>query len=159
VHLEGELRRRLLLEKARIIVLPILEDLGYDLVDLTLVVSHGRRTLRVFINSRNGITLEDCARASKHLSPVLDQYDLFMARYYLEVSSPGAERKLKSRADFEYFVGRKADIRFRGAAEGMNQIKGTIASFDNDVLTIRPVDAGSVILIPFDDISSASLCL
>jgi ribosome maturation factor RimP len=147
-----------LLERVRSILLPALANLGYDLVEVALVVSHGRRTLRVFIDRENGVNLDDCARASKAMSPALDEEGFFQGRYFLEVSSPGAERKLRTRQDFEHFVGRLALVRLRGGCNGRNEIKGKIESFQDDVLELRP-EGDAVIAIPFETISSANLCL
>lgn len=152
------MRRDELLERARGIVLPILANLGYDLVEIGLAVSHGRRTLRVFIDKPNGVNVEDCATASRVIGPALDEHELSFGRYYLEVSSPGAERKLRTRGDFKRFVGRKAQVRLREARMGVNQVRGRIESFSDDTLRLRP-EEGSPITIPFDMISSANLCL
>lgn len=152
------MRRNQLLEEAEAVVSPVLANLGYDLVELSLVVSHGRRTLRVFIDKPGGVGLEDCALASKAVGPTLDERGVQMGRYFLEVSSPGADRKLKTREDFGHFIGRKALVRLREARDGVTEIKGRIASFDDDMLKLKPED-GEEIDVPFEAISSARLCL
>ena len=152
------LRRSELLEKARSALLPVLANHGYDLVEVAIVVSHGRRTLRVFIDRENGVSVSDCARASKSLSPVLDEQSFFPGRYYLEVSSPGAERRLRTKEDFKHFIGRKAQVRLREVCMGMTQVQGKIEGFRGDVLELRP-DGNAVVAIPFETISSANLCL
>lgn len=152
------MRRDQLLEAAETVVSPVLANLGYDLVELSLVTSHGRRTLRVFIDKPGGVNVEDCAVASRAVGPALDERDVPLGRYFLEVSSPGAERKLRNREDFRHFVGRKALIRLREARDGVNRIEGRIASFSDDLLKLKP-DDGEEITIPFEAISSARLCL
>jgi ribosome maturation factor RimP len=152
------LRRSELLERVRSSILPALANLGYDVVEVAVVVSHGRRTLRVFIDKENGINLNDCARASKAISPALDEQGFFRDRYYLEVSSPGAERKLRTRQDFEHFTGRKALVRLREKRNGRTEVKGKIEGFRDDLLELRP-EEDAVITIPFEIISSANLCL
>jgi ribosome maturation factor RimP len=152
------LRRNQVLEEAEAVVSPVLANLGYDLVELSLVVSHGRRTLRVFIDKPGGVNLEDCAMASKAAGPLLDERAVLLGRYFLEVSSPGAERKLRNREDFRHFVGRKALVRLREARDGVRKIEGIIASFDDDMLKLKPED-GEEIAVPFEAISSARLCL
>ena len=152
------MRRNQLLEEAEAVVSPVLANLGYDLVELGLVVSHGRRTLRVFIDKPGGVKLEDCALASKTVGPVLDEHGVSLGRYFLEVSSPGVERKLKTREDFRHFIGRKALVRLREARDGVGEIEGRIASFDDDTLKLKPED-GEEIDVPFEAISSARLCL
>jgi ribosome maturation factor RimP len=152
------LGRAELLERATNIVLPVLERLGYDLVEVAVVVSHGRRILRVFIYRRGGVTLEDCARASKALGAELDQHSLFSGRYFLEVSSPGAERRLRGREDFERFQGSKARVRFRAADGRAAEATGRIGGFAGDVLVLEPEGAGEV-SIPFESILGANLSL
>ena len=153
-----QLRRDQLLEEVESVVSPILGNLGYDLVELTLVVSHGRRTLRVFMDKPEGVRMEDCAVASRAVGPALDEHNLSMGRYFLEVSSPGAERKLKTREDFRRFVGRKARVTLREARGGVSQIEGRIAGCCDDALKIKP-EEGEEISVPYEAISSARLCL
>jgi ribosome maturation factor RimP len=147
-----------LLERARNVVLPVVESLGYDLVEVALAVSHGRRVLQVFIDRSGGITLDDCARTSKAIGAELDQCDIFPARYFLEVSSPGAERKLRTRQDFGHFVGRKARIRFRAASGVATGATGKMLAFKEDVLVFEP-EGGTEISIRFGDILSANLSI
>ena len=147
-----------LLEKVRNVVLPVLQDLGYDLVEVAVVGSHGRRILQVFIDHRQGVTLDDCARASKALSECLDQQDVFPGRYFLEVSSPGAERRLKGRQDFERFVGRKARLRFRGADGKVLEATGILGPCVDQVLVLRPEGAAEV-SVRLEDIVGANLAL
>jgi ribosome maturation factor RimP len=151
-------KRAEVLERIRGAISPVLANLGYDLVEVSQVVSHGRRTLRVFINKPGGVNINDCARASKAVGPLLDEQDFLGRRYFLEVSSPGAERKLRTAEDFERFVGRTAQVRLRQECMGMTQIKGEIESFAEGVLRLRP-DGTEAVTIPFEAISSANLCL
>lgn len=146
------------MERAGDVVLPVLANLGYELVEIGMAVSHGRRTLRVFIHRRGGVTLDECARVSKAIGSLLDDEDLFRGRYYLEVSSPGAERKLRSRDDFRIFVGSKVSLRTRPAEGEPRTIKGLIEDFSGDTVTVRGEDGISV-AVPLEDISAANLCL
>jgi ribosome maturation factor RimP len=152
------LRKQQVLERARNAVLPVLANLGYELVEVAVVVSHGRRTLRVFIHKKGGVTLDGCARISKAIGPVLDEEGLFQGRYYLEVSSPGAERKLRTRDDFRIFVGSKARIRMRTPGGEQTSVEGLIEGITGDVVTIRQ-DEGARVAVPLEDISGANLCL
>jgi ribosome maturation factor RimP len=140
------------------VISPVLANLGYDLVEVRMVVAHGRRTLRVFIDKPGGVNLDDCARASKAVGFLLDDEDVMRGRYYLEMSSPGAERKLKTREDFRRFVGKKAQIRFRQEPVGVVAVKGRIEGFDGDMVSFKREDADPV-EIPYRSILSANLCL
>jgi ribosome maturation factor RimP len=141
----------------RYVVLPVLENLGYDLVEVALV-SEGRRILRVFIDRREGLSVEDCARASKALSAELDQHDLLGGRYYLEVSSPGAERKLKTPEDFGRFVGRKAKVTFREPDGRVAEKVGRIESFRDEAVVLQ-VDGSAEVNIPLGSILTARLAI
>jgi ribosome maturation factor RimP len=147
-----------LLEKVKNVVLPVLQDLGYDLVEVAVVVSHGRRILQVFIDCRRGVTVDDCARASKALSECLDCQDVFPGRYFLEVSSPGAERRLKGREDFERFVGRKARVRFRGGDGKVLEATGIIGCCADQMLVLEPEGAAEV-SVRLEDVVGANLAL
>jgi len=139
-------------------VLPVLETIGYDLVEISLVVSHGRRTLRVFIDKPGGVNVSDCANASRAMSAVLDEGDLLKGRYFLEVSSPGAERPLRSREDFERFIGRRARLKVRSEEKGIEVIVGSIESLEKDILGFK-LENGTQITVPFGEIAKANLSL
>jgi ribosome maturation factor RimP len=139
-------------------ILPVLGTIGYELIEISLVVSHGRRTLRVFIDKPGGVNVSDCANASRAMSAVLDEGDLLKGRYFLEVSSPGAERPLRSREDFERFVGRRARLKVRSEEKGIEVIVGIIENFDNDMLGFK-LENGTQITVPFEEIAKANLSL
>lgn len=152
------MRRAELLEKTRNVVLPVLDSLGYGLVEIALVSSHGRRVLQVFIDCARGVTLDDCARVSRAVSEHLDREDLFPGRYVLEVSSPGAERRLRGREDFEHFAGRKARLRFRRADGKVGEATGRIAGLAQEALVFQP-EGEAEINIPLDDVLGGRLAL
>jgi len=104
-----------------------LAGLGYDLADLE--TSRGG-LLRVFIDSPRGITVEDCARVSNHLSRVLAVEGIDYER--LEVSSPGLDRALKRPEDFARFAGRKASVRLRLPRDGRRRFEGSIGGVEGD---------------------------
>ena len=88
---------------------PALTGLGYELVDVQ--ASNGGRMLRLFIDKPGGITVEDCATVSRHLTRLLAVEGIDYER--LEVSSPGLDRPLRKGADFARFAGHKAEVRMR----------------------------------------------
>lgn len=105
-----------------------------------------------------GVTLEDCTRVSRALSEVLDaQPEIVEGTYRLEVSSPGIERPLVKRVDFERFAGREACVRASGAAHGdRRQVTGTLVGLENDDVVLLD-QRGEKTNIPFDSISRANL--
>jgi ribosome maturation factor RimP len=115
------------------VVEPAVAGLGYELVDLQ--ASNGGRMLRLFIDKPGGITVEDCATVSRHLTRVLAVEGIDYER--LEVSSPGLDRPLRKGADFARFAGRKAEVRMRTPdAAGRRRFVGVL----------RGADAGRILI-------------
>ena len=108
-----------------------LPGLGYELVDFELTA---QGTLRVFIDQPGGITVEDCATVSNHLSRVFMVEDIDYKN--LEISSPGLDRPLKKAADFVRFAGEQAKIKTRLPVEGQKNFVGRIERCENDVVTV-----------------------
>jgi len=98
-----------------------LAGLGYELADLE---TSGGGLIRVFIDAPRGITVEDCARVSHHLSRAFAVEGVDYER--LEVSSPGLDRRLKKAADFARFAGRRAEVRLRQPVNGRRNFLGTV---------------------------------
>ena len=115
---------------------PTISHMGYSIYSL-LQGGSGARTLRITIDKSEGfISLDDCERVSQVAGPLLDQADLIPDSYTLEVSSPGAERKLRDRAEYERFVGRKVNVRYR-SGETEVALEGQLASVDDAGVLIR----------------------
>lgn len=108
-----------------------LPGLGYELVDFELTA---QGTLRVFIDKPEGITVEDCATVSNHLSRVFMVEDIDYKN--LEISSPGLDRPLKKASDFARFAGQEAKIKTRLPIEGQKNFIGRIVSCENDIVQI-----------------------
>ncbi len=110
---------------------PVLDDMGLELVDIELVGSPTGKILRFFIDSPQGIDLDDCALASEKISNALDEIDMIDYAYSLEVSSPGAERPLKKLKDFKRFTGSKvAVITIEPSAKGRRKFTGKLIEAD-----------------------------
>jgi ribosome maturation factor RimP len=115
---------------------PTISHMGYSIYSL-LQGGSGGRTLRITIDKSEGfISLDDCERVSQVAGPLLDQADLIPDSYTLEVSSPGAERKLRDRVEYERFVGRKVNVRYR-SGETEVALEGQLASVDDAGVLIR----------------------
>jgi ribosome maturation factor RimP len=109
-----------------------LEGLGYELVDLE---SSRGGLLRVFIDSPKGITVEDCARVSNHLTRAFAVETVEYER--LEVSSPGLDRPLKRLEDFERFSGRKASVRLKLPQDGQRRFEGVVAGVEDGKVVLE----------------------
>jgi ribosome maturation factor RimP len=115
---------------------PTLSHMGYSIYSLERSGSGGR-TLRIAIDKSDGyISIEDCERVSQVAGPLLDQTNLIMDSYTLEVSSPGAERPLRDRAEYERFVGRRVNVRYR-SGEAEVALEGVLAGVEDAGITVR----------------------
>ena len=111
-----------------------LTQLGYELVDLEM--SNRGKLLRLFIDKPEGITIDDCTLVSNHLSNLLAvEHDIDYDR--LEVSSPGLDRVLKKRADFERFAGERAQVKLRVPVETRKNFLGILRGLDSDYLLME----------------------
>lgn len=120
------------------LVQPSLRHLGLDLVDLQWRPGRSS-TLRLVIDSPAGVTLDDCERVSHAVGAVLDAYDPIAGRYALEVSSPGAERPLRTDAEWRAAVGRRVNVRLRsGEAELI--VEGRLLGLDDTAVEIEARD-------------------
>ncbi len=146
------------------LVLPILDDLGYELVDLQLQQDGKQLALRIFVDKPAGITLDDCVEVSREVSAILEVEDPIRSAYRLEVSSPGLDRPLKKATDFERFVGKKARLKSKNLIDPDQRgttrktFVGTLLGFEDDNVRLELTDKqGGVIAIPLADLDKANL--
>lgn len=131
------------------------EGLGYELVDVELSGGGHGALLRVYIDSRGGINLADCERVSRQLSAVLDVEDPISGHYTLEVSSPGLDRPLVKRVDFERYAGSLVKVRLAQPLSGRRNFVGRLTGIEGDRVIVH-VDGESYDL-PYDEIEKARL--
>jgi ribosome maturation factor RimP len=127
-----------------------LESLGYELVDME---SSRSGLLRVFIDSPRGITVEDCARVSNHLTRAFVVEGIDYER--LEVSSPGLDRPLKRLDDFRRFAGQEASVRLKLPVGGQRRFQGRVVGVEEGRVVLEI--AGERQHIAFEDIDRARL--
>jgi ribosome maturation factor RimP len=117
---------------------PAIADLGLELVGIEFSPNSGSSLLRVYIDeAERGITIDDCERASREISALLDVNDPVAGRYTLEVSSPGLERPLFTPAHFERFKGEQVRINVNLPIDGRRRFQGRIDAVDADRVTIE----------------------
>lgn len=142
---------------------PALADLGYDLVWIESIVENGRKIVRAFIDrldvpaemAKGPVGIEDCVRATRELDPVLDVADVIQGRYELEISSPGINRPLARKKDFERFAGKKVAVRTFEKVGDRRNFLGTLLGIDGEEIRID-VD-GREHRVPFEAVSKAHL--
>jgi len=176
--------------RGRLIALiePLLERLGYELIELEYVPNRGNALLRIYIDRsgadgagaddredestvtlneadevedggealrESGIGIEDCERVSREVSALLDVEDPIPSAYTLEVSSPGEDRVLRTRAHFDRFAGSRVHVELKVPRDGRKRYTGTLTSI-NDVGVELEVDRQPV-TVRFDEIEKARL--
>jgi ribosome maturation factor RimP len=131
-------------------------DHGLELVHVEVAGPEGHPTVRVFIDKPGGVTHEDCSEVSNQVGTVLDVEDFIHSAYVLEVSSPGLERGLYQRADYERFAGSTAKIKARVPVNRQRNFRGRIIGLDDGDVIFDDRTSGRV-KIPIDGIAKANL--
>jgi ribosome maturation factor RimP len=131
-------------------------DNGLELVHTEVAGPENKPIVRVFIDKPNGVTHDDCSQVSLHLGTILDVEDFIHASYTLEVSSPGLERGLYKRADYERFAGSDAKMKTRQPIEGQRNFRGRLLGVDGSDVLFDDRTNGKV-RIPLDLITKANL--
>lgn len=128
--------------------------LGFELVGVEYIRSR-HSTLRIYIDSENGITVDDCADVSHQVSAVLDVEDPITEAYTLEVSSPGLDRPLFTIEHYRQFIGEDASVTLRMAVQNRRKWSGKIKAVEGETITIE-VD-GKDEIFAFGNIQKANL--
>ena len=157
--MKSEINRHDILEK----ITPLIENtamrFGYIPIEIEFVKENHRWFLRIYLySSEKDVTLDDCEKVTRSLSDFLDE--LIPVKYYLEVSSPGLERKFKSEKEFVIFKGRRVSIKLKQPLEGEQEkiFKGEILDYDvNEGLSFLRFEDGTELKIPKSNIQSAKL--
>lgn len=119
------------------LVLPIVEKLKFELVDVEFLKEGANWYLRVYIDKPGGIAIDDCQAVSEELSDRLDEADPVKMSYILEVSSPGLERPLKKESDFERFRGEKVEIKLFQPINGKKVFEGELLGLTDNKVNIK----------------------
>lgn len=123
--------------KTEELVMPLIEQNNFELVDVEYVREGSNWYLRVYIDKENGINVDDCELISRALSDRLDEKDFIDEAYILEVSSPGLGRPLKKDKDFERSLMEEVEIKLYRAKNGRKDFRGILKSYDKDSITIE----------------------
>jgi ribosome maturation factor RimP len=132
---------------------PVVSDLGYELWELEYGARTGGGLLRVYIDSPDGISVDDCARVSRAVSEKLDAADPISSEYTLEVSSPGLDRVLRTQQHFERFAGERVKLEMSQAVNGRKRFAGQLTWVGEGAITLE-VD-GAEVQLPIAGIHKA----
>src|SRR5436190_1149654 len=143
-------------ERVREIADRVAIDHGLELVHAEVAGPDGKPIVRIFIDKPGGVTHEDCSEVSLYLGTILDVEDFIHSAYTLEVSSPGLERGLYKRGDFERFAGSQAKIKTRQPIGGQRNFRGRLLGLDGDDVLFEDRTNGQV-RVPLNLITKGNL--
>lgn len=150
-------------DEVRTVVQSIVDEQNFELVDMEFVKEGKNWFLRIFIDKPGGIDIEECALISEKVSDALDAMDPdpIPQEYFLEVSSPGAERPLKNEEDMQNAIGKYVHLSFYQAIDGEKFYEGTLKEITDEivVLTIRIKTRTKDIEIQRNQIANARLAI
>ena len=133
-------KREMYEQKTEEILLPIVEEYGFELVDVEYVKEGSNWYLRAYIDKPGGIGVNDCEVVSRRLSDILDEKDYIEDSYILEVSSPGLGRPLKKEKDFKRRLGEEVEIRTYRMIDRKKEFTGILKDYDETTVTIEMED-------------------
>ena len=138
-------------------VLPIAHSEDLNLVDVEFLKEGSDWVLRIFLENKDGdLTIEECEKVSRALSTILDEEDPIDKSYILEVSSPGIERPLKTKEDFERFMGELIAVKTFKKINGEKEFIGKLEGFDSEEITLV-LKNNEQISIDYDLVARANL--
>ncbi|MDY5023243.1 MAG: ribosome maturation factor RimP [Blautia sp.] len=123
-------------QQAEALLAPIVEEMGFELVDVEYVKEAGNWYLRGYIDKPGGITVNDCEAVSRIFSDRLDEKDFIEDSYIMEISSPGLDRPLKKEKDFVRSMGKLVEVRTYRPVDKQKEFCGILTAYDNNSVTI-----------------------
>ena len=117
-------------------VMPIIEEGNFELVDVEYVKEGSNYYLRIYADKEGGINIDDCVTISRALEAKLDEDDFISEAYILEVSSPGLGRPLKKEKDFKRSIGKEIDIKLYKAINKQKEFTGVLVSYTDEEVTL-----------------------
>ena len=133
-------------QKTEALLAPMMEEYGFELVDVEYVKEGGNWYLRAYIDKPGGITIDDCEMVSRRLSDILDEEDYIEESYTLEISSPGLGRPLRKEKDFARSIGQEVEIRLFRAIDHEKEFTGILKAYDKETITIETEDEQELVL-------------
>lgn len=133
-------------ETVRETIEPTVTELGYRIWDVTFGKIGADYHLEVTIDRDGGITIEDCERVHRAIDPLIDACDPSEEFYYLEVSSPGLERELRTPEHIRASIGERVEAKLFTARDGAKSVIGTLTAYEDGTVTIRTEDGEDISL-------------
>lgn len=136
-------------KKIEELVKPIIEGLGYNLYDVIYQKEGKDNYLRIFIDKKDGICLNDCELVNNSITDILDEKDYIKSQYYLEISSAGLERNLREEKHYKENIGKDVEVHLYNAIKGNKIITGILEEYNKKYIMVNKMK------IDIEDIASA----
>ncbi|WP_036728789.1 ribosome maturation factor RimP [Peptoniphilus mikwangii] len=140
-----------LIDKIKNIAEECSNEMGYEIVDVEYQVGNKHDLLSIFIYKKEGIDINDCTNMSRIIESVLDKEDIIDKPYYLEISSPGLDRPLKTKDDYRRNIGNEVTVKLYAPLDGKKLIEGILENYDESIIILSVED--EKIEIPIKSIS------
>jgi len=137
------------------LIQPVVEAMGCELWGIEQLSMGRYSTVKIYIDSKKGVDIEDCTKVSRQVSSLLDVEDPMNGEYTLEVSSPGLNRRLFKLDHYSAFIGSEVRIRLKRPYEGQRKYSGQLRGVEGDEIIL--VHQEEEILIPFEEIERANV--
>jgi ribosome maturation factor RimP len=131
----------------------VLDEMGFELVDVEYLAKQSRWVLGLYIDKPGGVTIDDCAQVSREISYLIDVKDVIDHEYVLEVSSPGLNRPLKKERDFRWARGKRVKVKMLAPLEGRRNFTGTLKNFEAGTLYVET--EGGLVALPWREVDKA----
>ena len=138
-------KREIYEQKTEELIMPLIEQHQFELVDVEYVKEAGTWYLRAYIDKEGGITVNDCEDVAREMNVLLDEEDFIPDAYVFEVSSPGLGRPLKKEKDYIRNMGKELEIRTYKAINRCKEFYGLLKAYDKDTVTIETEDGETII--------------
>ena len=123
--------------KTEELIQPLVDERGFELVDVEFVKEGSEWYLRVYIDKDGGISVNDCEDISRAFNEILDREDYISEQYIFEVSSPGLTRPLKKEKDYKRSIGRLVDVKLYKPVDKAKEYTGVLSAFDGNTVTLE----------------------
>ena len=139
------------------LAVPEAEKLGLEIWDVEYVREAGQWFLRIYIDKKGGVSIQDCEALSKVMDPLLDEADPIPDSYVFEVSSAGAERELKRPGDFPRFFGEHVEVRLYTPRSGKKTIRGELLAYEDGAVTVS--SGGEIMKLEKNEVAGVRLTM
>ncbi len=123
--------------KTEELIQPLVDEKGFELVDVEFVKEGSEWYLRVYIDKDGGISVNDCEEISRAFNEILDREDYISEQYIFEVSSPGLTRPLKKEKDYKRSIGKLVDVKLYKPVDKAKEYTGVLSAFDGNTVTLE----------------------